>query len=57
LSLLRVCLDTQRVADGEALLARLRPLAPAPFTRQLDEFQRAFERLRAAAGERTTARA
>jgi hypothetical protein len=33
------------VAEGEALLARLRPLAPAPFTRHLDEFQRAFRRL------------
>jgi tetratricopeptide (TPR) repeat protein len=56
-SLLRACLETQRVADGEALLARLRPLATPPFVRQLDEFQRAFDRLHAAAPERTTARA
>jgi tetratricopeptide (TPR) repeat protein len=44
-NLLRACLETERVAEGEALLARLRPLAPAPFTRHLDEFQRAFRRL------------
>jgi tetratricopeptide (TPR) repeat protein len=41
-NLLRACLETERVAEGEALLARLRPLAPPPFTRHLDEFQRAF---------------
>lgn len=40
--LLRACLETARVAEGEALLARLRPLVPAPFLRHLDEFQRAF---------------
>jgi len=58
-SLLRACLETQRVADGEALLARLRPLATPPFVRQLDEFQRAFDRLHAAApaAEQTAARA
>jgi tetratricopeptide (TPR) repeat protein len=56
-SLLRACLEMQRVADGEALLARLRPLATPPFTRHLDEFQRAFDRLHGAAEERTTARA
>jgi tetratricopeptide (TPR) repeat protein len=44
-NLLRACLETERVAEGEALLARLRPLAPAPFTRHLDEFQRAFRQL------------
>jgi tetratricopeptide (TPR) repeat protein len=44
-NLLRACLETERVAEGEALLARLRPLAPAPFTRHLDEFQRAFRHL------------
>ncbi|SDF78313.1 Tetratricopeptide repeat-containing protein [Massilia sp. PDC64] len=43
--LLRACLETERVAEGEALLARLRAVAPPPFTRHLDEFQRAFERL------------
>jgi hypothetical protein len=35
------------VAEGEALLARLRPLAPPPFTRHLDEFERAFRQLHA----------
>jgi tetratricopeptide (TPR) repeat protein len=44
-NLLRACLETERVAEGEALLARLRPLAPPPFTRHLDEFQRAFDQL------------
>jgi tetratricopeptide (TPR) repeat protein len=44
-NLLRACLETERVAEGEALLARLRPLAPPPFTRHLDEFQRAFRQL------------
>jgi predicted Zn-dependent protease len=44
-NLLRACLETERVAEGEALLARLRPLAPPPFTRHLDEFQRAFQHL------------
>ena len=44
-SLLRACLETERVADGKALLARLRPLAPPPFTRHLDEFERAFDHL------------
>ena len=43
--LLRACLETERVAEGEALLARLRPLAPPPFTRHLDEFERAFRQL------------
>ncbi|NIA52573.1 hypothetical protein HAV22_02740 [Massilia sp. TW-1] len=58
-SLLRACLETQRVADGETLLARLRPLATPPLARQLDEFQRAFDRLHAAApaAEQTAARA
>jgi tetratricopeptide (TPR) repeat protein len=41
-NLLRACLETERVAEGEALLARLRPLAPAPFLRHLDEFEQAF---------------
>ena len=44
-NLLRACLETERVAEGEALLARLRPLAPAPFMRHLDEFQQAFRLL------------
>ncbi len=44
--LLRACLETERVAEGEALLARLRAVAPPPFTRHLDEFQRAFMQLR-----------
>ena len=48
LNLLRACLETERAADGEALLARMRPLATAPFTRHLDEFQQAFARLRGA---------
>lgn len=56
-SLLRACLEMQRVTDGEALLARLRPLATPSFTRHLDEFQRAFDRLHDAAEARTTARA
>ncbi len=43
--LLRACLETERVAEGEALLARLRAVAPPPFTRHLDEFQRAFTQL------------
>jgi tetratricopeptide (TPR) repeat protein len=43
--LLRACLETERVAEGEALLARLRAVAPPPFTRHLDEFQRAFLQL------------
>jgi len=43
--LLRACLETERVAEGEALLARLRAVAPAPFTRHLDEFERAFNQL------------
>jgi tetratricopeptide (TPR) repeat protein len=43
--LLRACLETERVAEGEALLGRLRAVAPAPFTRHLDEFQRAFDQL------------
>ena len=43
--LLRACLETERVAEGEALLARLRAVAPPPFTRHLDEFQRAFMEL------------
>ncbi|PQP02362.1 hypothetical protein C5614_03815 [Massilia phosphatilytica] len=43
--LLRACLETERVAEGEALLARLRAVAPPPFTRHLDEFQRAFDQL------------
>ncbi len=47
--LLRACLETERVAEGEALLARLRAVAPPPFTRHLDEFQRAFEQLQGAA--------
>jgi Flp pilus assembly protein TadD len=42
--LLRACLETERVAEGEALLARLRAVAPPPFMRHLDEFQRAFNR-------------
>ncbi|WP_075791920.1 tetratricopeptide repeat protein [Massilia putida] len=46
-NLLRACLETERVTEGEALLARLRPLAPPSFTRHLDEFQRAFRRLHA----------
>jgi tetratricopeptide (TPR) repeat protein len=41
-NLLRACLETERVAEGEALLARLRPLAPPPFMRHLDEFEQAF---------------
>lgn len=44
-NLLRACLETERVAEGEALLARLRPLAPPPFMRHLDEFQQAFRLL------------
>lgn len=40
--LLRACLETERVAEGKALLARLRAVAPPPFTRHLDEFERAF---------------
>ena len=44
-NVLRACLETERVAEGEALLARLRPLAPPPFTRHLDEFERAFRQL------------
>jgi tetratricopeptide (TPR) repeat protein len=47
-NLLRACLETERVAEGEALLARLRPIAPPPFTRHLDEFQRAFRHLHGA---------
>jgi tetratricopeptide (TPR) repeat protein len=43
--LLRACLETERVADGEALLARLRAVAPPPFARHLDEFERAFNQL------------
>ena len=43
--LLRACLETERVAEGEAWLARLRAVAAPPFTRHLDEFQRAFEQL------------
>jgi len=48
LHLLRACLETERAAEGEALLARLRPLAPAVFERRLDEFQQAFRQLRGA---------
>ena len=47
-NLLRACLDTERAAEGEALLARLRPVAPAVFGRRLDEFQQAFRQLRGA---------
>ncbi|WP_440962517.1 tetratricopeptide repeat protein [Massilia sp. GER05] len=43
--LLRACLETERVAEGEALLGRLRAVSAPPFTRHLDEFQRAFDRL------------
>jgi tetratricopeptide (TPR) repeat protein len=43
--LLRACLETERVAEGEALLARLRPLATPSFMRHLDEFQQAFQLL------------
>jgi tetratricopeptide (TPR) repeat protein len=53
-NLLRACLETERVAEGEALLARLRPLASAPFTRHLDEFQRAFWQLHEAEMNSTT---
>ena len=42
LNLLRACLETERAAEGEALLARLRPFAPAVFERRLDEFEQAF---------------
>jgi tetratricopeptide (TPR) repeat protein len=45
-NLLRACLETERVTEGEALLARLRPLAPPPLMRHLDEFQQAFRLLR-----------
>lgn len=45
LNLLRACLETERAADGEALLARMRPLATEPFTRHLEEFHRAFVRM------------
>jgi len=48
LQLLRACLETERAAEGEALLARLRPVAPAVFGRRLDEFQQAFALLLAA---------
>lgn len=51
LDLLRACLETERAAEGESLLARLRPLAGAPFARRLDEFQRAFCRMRGARAE------
>ena len=44
-NLLRACLETERVAEGEALLARLRPLATPSFVRHLDEFQQAFRLL------------
>ncbi|MBW8897138.1 MAG: tetratricopeptide repeat protein [Massilia sp.] len=44
-NLLRACLETECVAEGEALLARLRPLAPPPFMRHLDEFEQAFRLL------------
>ena len=44
-NLLRACLETERVAEGEALLARLRPLAPPSFMRHLDEFQQAYRLL------------
>jgi len=54
-SLLRACLETDRVADGEALLARLRPYAPEPFARHLDEFQQAFRELHKADAHRATA--
>jgi tetratricopeptide (TPR) repeat protein len=47
--LLRACLETERVAEGMALLARLRAVAPPPFTRHLDAFQRAFDQLHGAA--------
>jgi tetratricopeptide (TPR) repeat protein len=43
--LLRACLETERVAEGEALLGRLRAVSPPPFTRHLDEFERAFHQL------------
>jgi tetratricopeptide (TPR) repeat protein len=46
LNLLRACLETERAADGEALLTRMRPLATEPFTRHLDEFHQAFVRMR-----------
>jgi tetratricopeptide (TPR) repeat protein len=48
INLLRACLETERVTEGEALLARLRPLAPPPFMRHLDEFQQAFRLLHGA---------
>jgi len=44
-NLLRACLETERVAEGEALLARLRPLATPSFMRHLDEFHQAFRLL------------
>jgi tetratricopeptide (TPR) repeat protein len=56
-SLLRACLETERVDEGEALLARLRPLAPPPFTRHLDEFQRAFRQLHGTQAHSAAARA
>jgi tetratricopeptide (TPR) repeat protein len=43
--LLRACLETARVAEGEALLGRLRAVASPPFTRHLEEFQKAFDQL------------
>ncbi|WP_371766572.1 tetratricopeptide repeat protein [Massilia sp.] len=43
--LLRACLETERVAEGEALLGRLRAVSPPPFARHLDEFERAFHQL------------
>ena len=43
--LLRACLETERVAEGKALLGRLRAVSPPPFTRHLDEFERAFHQL------------
>ena len=44
-NLLRACLETERAAEGEALLARLRPLATPSFMRHLDEFEQAFRLL------------
>ncbi|MVW59522.1 hypothetical protein GPY61_06235 [Massilia sp. NEAU-DD11] len=43
--LLRACLETERVAEGEALLGRLRAVSPPPLARHLDEFERAFHQL------------
>jgi tetratricopeptide (TPR) repeat protein len=43
--LLRACLETERVPEGKALLGRLRAVSPPPFTRHLDEFERAFHQL------------